>query len=427
MRLTRFLWGLMAVVPAAALVGCSIERVEPTGEPRVKLIFGIAGDPVEQATYQKLVDAFEQRHPDIKITLRHVPTRYEDKMQTEMAGGTAPDVMFFQDEYFPQFAAKNAFLDLAPYIEADGMDLSDFFEQGIIEFSHEGRPHGLPRDWGANVIFYNKDLFDQVGLEHPDEDWDWDEFLEAAKRLTRDNDADGRIDQFGFVISATVHYGLPWVWANGGEAVNEDKTECILSSPAAVEGLQVYVDYMLKHKVAPSPMQTEALDVTSMFMTGRLAMYNGGPFAVPQFRAIEDFDWDVAFMPKGPKGRVTRYYGDGYVAWRETKHPREAWELLKFLTSEYCERMYAEDARGIPSRRSVAYSEDFIRADTPWDERIFVESVKYAHLQPITTKYGEMDVAWREPYERILLGELTVAEALEQMDHMLDELLAEGD
>ena len=412
---------------AASLSGCSIERVQPQGEPRVTLVFAMAGDPVEQATYHRLAAAFEQRHPDIEVTLRHVPTRYEDKMQTEMAGGTAADVMFFQDEYFPMFAAKNAFLDLAPYIEADGVDLNDFFEQGIIEFSYQGRMHGMPRDWGANVIFYNKHLFDQAGVAHPHEDWTWDEFLAAARRLTRDNDADGRIDQFGFVISDTVHYGLPWVWANGGEVLNEDKTDCTLCSPESVAGLQVYVDYMLKHRVAPSPMQTETLDVTSMFMTGRLAMYNAGPFAVPQFRTIQEFEWDVAFMPKGPKGRVTRYYGDGYAAWRETKHPREAWELLKFLTSEYCERMYAENARGIPSRKSVAYSEDFIRADTPWNERIFVESAKYARLQPITTKYPEMDVAWREPYERILLGELTVAEGLEIMERQLDELLAEAE
>ncbi|MFQ5810445.1 MAG: ABC transporter substrate-binding protein [Armatimonadota bacterium] len=427
MRHAVALLGITLAALAATLAGCRIERVQLEGEPRVTLVFGVAGDPVEQSTYSKLAAAFEERNPDIKVTLRHVPTRFEDKMQTEMAGGTAPDVMFFQDEYFPMFAAKNAFLDLTPYIEEDGMDLSDFFEQGIVEFSHQGRLHGFPRDWGANVIFYNKDLFDRAGVPFPDEDWTWDDFLDAATRLTRDNDADGRIDQYGFVISTTVHYGLPWVWAAGGEVLNEDKTECTLYSSESVAGLQVYVDYMLKHKVAPSPMQTETLDVTAMFMTGRLAMYNGGPFAVPQYRTIEDFEWDVAFFPKGPQGRVTRYYGDGYVAWRETRHPREAWELLKFLTSEYCERMYAEDARGVPSRKSVAYSDDFIRPDTPWDERIFVDSAKYAHLQPITTKYPEMDVAWREPYERILLGELTVAQALEIMDHQLDELLAEAD
>ncbi|MGD8237540.1 MAG: sugar ABC transporter substrate-binding protein [Armatimonadota bacterium] len=426
MRRSVLLPATTAAAIAAILPGCTLERVQPEGEPRVTLVFGIAGDPVEQATYGKLAAAFEERNPDIEVTLRHVPTRFEDKMQTEMAGGTAPDVMFFQDEYFPMFAAKNAFLDLTPYIEEDNMDLSDFFEQGIVEFSYQGRLHGFPRDWGANVIFYNKDLFDQAGVPHPDEDWTWDDFLDAATRLTRDNDADGRVDQYGFVISTTVHYGLPWVWAAGGEVLNEDRTECTIFSPESVAGLQVYVDYMLKHKVAPSPMQTETLDVTAMFMTGRLAMYNGGPFAVPQYRTIEDFEWDVAFLPKGPRGRVTRYYGDGYVAWRETEHPREAWEFLKFLTSEYCERLYAEDARGIPSRKSVAYSEDFIRPDTPWDERIFVDSAKYAHLQPITTRYPEMDVAWREPYERILLGELTVAEALEIMDHQLDELLAEA-
>jgi multiple sugar transport system substrate-binding protein len=119
-----------------------------------------------------------------------------------------------------------------------------------------------------------------------------------AEALTKDLDGDGATDQFGLGTDPSIIRVAPFIWQNGGELVNPDEpTRLLVDSRTASEAIQWFVDLQTEHHVVPSAIEEEAQDSESRFMDGRTAMFLQSRRAVPGFREITAFDWDVAPLP----------------------------------------------------------------------------------------------------------------------------------
>ena len=413
--------------------GCA-DRTASEEEGKTVISFSAPAPPEHRAVYQQVLRIFMRKHPEIKV--KFYPTtgqNYEERIQTEMLAGEAPDVLWWQDEYFPGMVEAGQFLDITPFIEAENYDLSDFFELSVKEFGHKGRQYGLPQAWGASVIFYNKDLFEQYGIEYNDDTWTWDAFIDACQRLTRDIDGDGKIDMFGIQANQGSSYSFIPLWAAGQEILNEDKTKCVINTPEAVRAYRWWAERWTKHKIQIESFAKAGGGVVSIpdqaFAEGQVGMYETGAFFAHQLRSFTKFRWGIAYMPICPYTgkRSTRYYGDGYGIWSKSKHPKEAWELLKFLAGPVGQRMMAQLGRSVPARKSIAYSKYFDREDTSWEEHRLVDAIKHAHLQPITTKFREFDNIVGQITDRVILTQdLTPEEGLALMEKEINKLLAEG-
>jgi len=431
MKFSKFYLAILLL--AILLSGCA-ERKTSEEEGKTVISFSAPAPPEHRAVYQQVMRIFMRKHPDIKV--KFYPTtgqRYEERLQTEMLAGEAPDVIWWQDELFPGMAAAGQFLDITPFIEAENYDLSDFFELSIQEFSFQGRQYGLPQAWGASIIFYNKDLFEKYGVAYNDDTWTWDAFIDACKRLTRDIDGDGKMDMFGIQAINTSSYAFIPIWAAGAEVLNEDKTRCIINTPEARRAFRWWAERWTKHKIQIESFAEAGGGVVSIpdqaFAEGKVGMYETGAYFAHNLRSFTKFRWGIAYMPICPftGKRSTRYYGDGYAIWSKSKHPKEAWELLKFLAGPVGQRMMAQLGRSVPARKSIAYSKYFIREDTSWDERRLVDAIKHAHLQPITSQYNEFDNIVQQITERVTITRnLTPEDALALMEKEINKLLAQA-
>jgi multiple sugar transport system substrate-binding protein len=178
------------------------------------------------------------------------------------------------------------------------------------------------------VLFYNQDMFDQAGVPYPQPGWTWDDVIQYGLKLTRDVDGDGNVDQYAIG-------NVPWeifVWGYGGETYDE-QGRCMLDTPEAIAGLTLYRDLIWKYKIMPSPQHlTQSLNAQEMFKTGRLGMFGLGIWCVPDFREIEGFAWDIGPMPAGPRRKITKLVTAGWAVYSGTEHPRESWELVKYLS-----------------------------------------------------------------------------------------------
>ena len=139
---------------------------------------------------------------------------YQDVLVTEIEAGTAPDVFWIPGTDVARFAEAGLILNLAPYAAEDAdFDAEDFYPgpMAFLTTPTQGTDEalwGLPRDVSAFAVYYNRELFDEAGLEYPGEsDWTWEEFAEAAEEIS----ALGEEIQ-GFGMNA-------W-WANWGYFVN---------------------------------------------------------------------------------------------------------------------------------------------------------------------------------------------------------------
>lgn len=397
-RLLRWLAAGALVVVAA---GCGPDPARG----RVSIRFSIWGAGADFKHWQGTVKQFNDSQQRVWVELELVQgAGYQNKMLSMLVGRCAPDVMGFLDKPFFKFSEYGVFEDLDPYLKKDGqIRKSDFFPQFLKAFTYHGRQLGLPWDGHTVLIYYNKDLFAREGLPGPKEDWTWDDFVRAAKILTKDTDGDGRVDQFGFIAPMWLNQ-LVWIFGAGGSDLNPEMTRCVLDTPEAIRGLQFQYDLIFKHHVCPQVREMAGMNQDSLFNSGKLAMALGGAYWMAFCRELKDVNWDVVMPPRGPAGQWSRLTSDGVVMWKDTPHKQEAWAFIRFLLSDQGQARIASLGRGIPARRKMAYSPAFLRPDLPQHTIRFLEALPRARPQSINNKTDEMNTVYDRDWDFLLSG-----------------------
>ncbi|MDD3805822.1 MAG: extracellular solute-binding protein, partial [bacterium] len=231
-----FLLALMTCLLTCSLVGC-------TGrDPGKKIILEVYYDaPLHISDYYLSVfRKFEKDYPYIRIKSERGVANYYAKLQTRMASGTAPDVMYIQNKSLADYRDRGVLLNLKAFINKEKYDLDDIYELGLIEGGiSEEQVYGIPVTGAPEVLIYNKRLFDEFSLSYPDERWSWDDLLAASIKLTRDTNGDGRIDQFGIsIVPGWWAQDIAWIWSNGGEVFNDKLNKCVVDNRQAGEAIQ---------------------------------------------------------------------------------------------------------------------------------------------------------------------------------------------
>jgi multiple sugar transport system substrate-binding protein len=417
---------LLALVTLAALAGCAGSRADGRTEVR----FCFFGGYEEWRLWQGMAKAFEAENPDIRMKLLYWPgANYEDKIKLVMAAGTAPDLLSAQDEPFPNYCKLGQFEDLTPYIERHREEYARdrFFDTSLEAFVYEGRQRALPWNGGQLMVYYNKKLFREAGLpDPPPRDWTMDQFTEYMRRLTKDYEGDGRIDQFGYEINGNWMYSvIPYVWIYGTDVIDPSMTRCTLNNEQGIAALQWLRDLRYRLHVAPQAAEFTGAG-GAIFMTGKLGMEINGPWRLPFMRET-DVEWDVWHMPIGPTGeRWTRGTWDGMAMYRGSKVKEQAWRFMRYATGEKGQLMVAEAGRAVPPRKSAAYSDAFRRPDTPQHEEILLEGMEYFRTQRIPLKWAEVNTVLTRETEWLLSKEGDAKLAAERMERGINEALSGG-
>jgi multiple sugar transport system substrate-binding protein len=378
--------------------------------------FLVFGDPEEFAAYEQLVAAFEEEHPDINVELGHIPSQgeYRQRLATDFSAGQPPDVMLLNYRRFATFAAQGGLEPLEPYLaESEIIQASDFFEPTIAAFQLDGELWCIPQNISSLVVYYNKDLFDAAGVPYPAPGWTRDDFLAAARALTKDLDGDGVTDQYGVGIEPTIFRLAPFVWQNGGDIVDdrERPTRLTLDSPEVLAAFQWFVDLQLKEKVAPDAVAESAEDRETRFLNGRLGMIFESRRATPTFRTITDFEWDIAPLPRGDQESGI-LHSDAYCMANLTEDKEAAWTFIEYANSEAGQTVIAHSGRTVPSLKAVAASEAFLDpSKPPASSQVFLDTIPMLGQVPLMTTWVAIEEASSQEIERAFYGQATVEEA----------------
>lgn len=165
------------------LEGCEVKKV---GKKRVELFYDFWADARQFVARKSLIKEFEKEYPPIKVKLRPTTGGATTTVyQTRIAAGIAGDVMDMAADWSRPFAEKGALVDLTPFIEKERGILNYYPSKAIAAFRLNGMQYALPMRMFSHVLYFNRDLFDKAGLSYPNQSWSWDNFLEAAKKLTK--------------------------------------------------------------------------------------------------------------------------------------------------------------------------------------------------------------------------------------------------
>ncbi|OQP24307.1 ABC transporter substrate-binding protein [Geobacillus zalihae] len=427
------------------LFGCSAftgsSRENPTGgveaskknkDGTVSLSISTWGAPDELAVFKELVSNFEKDHPNIKLRIIHIPNDYSGKMNTMLAGGTAPDIVFVSDGDFGRWVKAGLFLNIQEMVDNSDIKLDDMWESALGRYKFDGKRLGqgdlyaLPKDIGPSVLYYNKELFDKAGLPYPDpkKPMTMEEFRDLAIKLTIDKNKDGKPEQYG---SGPIWWEA-FVWSNGGEVLNKDRTEFVLNSPEAVEALQFVADMTFKYHAAPDPKALQAMSADQMFETGRVAMVFNGRWMVPTYRKLK-FDWDVAPIPVGKTGISTGWSGSvGYAINKKTKFPKEAFEVIRYLAGEEGQKIQTKLGFAIPTYKSLSNTDLFLQpGQKPEHAEVFIEAAKNQRpgIWTLTPNNKWLDML-NQKLADLWNGKKSAKELMDSIKPGIDKALKEG-
>ncbi len=201
-----------------------------------ELTYMMWGDPPEIAVWEQLVADFEAATPGITVKVEVSDwDSYWNKLRVQTVGGDAPDVFAMDAPIYPDWQSRGTLLSLQPYLDAEPGVLDGVYEGPLSNYRLADGFFGLPRDFQTIVLYYNKAMFDAVGVAYPDDTWTLDDFRAASKALTLDNDGDGKTDQWG--VSTEVWdmepFWGPIVYAYGGKVLSEDYSQTLMTEGPA--------------------------------------------------------------------------------------------------------------------------------------------------------------------------------------------------
>jgi ABC-type glycerol-3-phosphate transport system substrate-binding protein len=381
------------------------------------------GDVQENTILEGLLADFKKAHPEINVQLERVPdTQYVDKLLTQFAGNVAPDVVFVDNTNLADFYPRSLLEPLNSYIQSDpSVKLADFYSSQVKCFTVKDEIYCIPRDIApVCLIFYNKNAFDEAGLSYPSDDWNVDDFLKTAQKLTK-RDAKGTTTRWGFLDDGNLPEA--WMYAFGGRFVDDayNPTKYLLDSPEALRGIQFRGDLINKYKVMPTPAsmsQQGGVGTGDLFMNGNVAMLLSGTWKIPVFRdSIKAFKWDVAMFPKGTAGqRALVGGGSGYGIISSSKRKKEAWQLVSFLSGPDGQARFAATGLIQPARIAVAQSPAFLDGKDPQNKKLLLKAVDYAVDYPRATNWREVQTSIINPaLDKVWIGTDTAEQAVTKL------------
>lgn len=380
----------------AALVLCLSACGRGDAPDSVHLRLQAVADPVEARAYRELIDAFRTERPDVEVEFVPVGRHAEHvtRLTTSFAAGNAPDLFLINFRRWGQFIASDVLEPVGPLLRDAGLfEREAFYEPPLDGFTYGGELICMPQNVSSLVVYWNRALFKQYGVEPPAPDWTWKEFHDAARALTRDLDGDRRADLYGLDVDPSIIRLAPFVWQAGGRIVDDihAPTRFALRSTQAVTGLMFLKRLKNEVGVIPPLIERRAEGPDARFIRGGAAMTLNSRRFSAGLRAVDGLDWDVAPLPRHREA-ASVLHADAYCLGRQSRHKAAARDFIAFATGETGQALLSASGRIVPVRKSVAESEAFLDPDQPpASARVFLDTIPTLRRTPNIPTWYEIE------------------------------------
>ncbi|RSN09289.1 sugar ABC transporter substrate-binding protein [Nonomuraea sp. WAC 01424] len=415
---------IATAVAAAALLATACSQGSATkgatgdgGGGKVTLrYFTFSAAPDHVKDLDTIEKAFEKENPNVDVVVETAPfDQYFTKLQTSIAGGTAPDTFELNYENFVTYAAAGSLLDLTT-VAGDG-DTSVYAQESLNAFKRDGKQYALPASFSTVVLFYNKELFKAAGVAPPTADWTWADEQAAAAKLT-----DKKKGVFGDFQPVQFFEFYKTLKQAGGEFLSADGTKSAFDSPQGVKAAEWLVSKVGKTMPTEAEIGGTADYDTNLFKSGKLAMWHNG---IWQFAGLKDvpFEWDVVVEP-GDSAKASAVFHNAVAASSATKHGKEAWAWARFLSaSGTAATTRIQSSWELPPVSDQQVLSGYLKDPVPANRQAVFDSLKSIALPPVIKRQQEMQDAVTKQLSEAAAGRTSVADALKAAAADVDKLL----
>jgi multiple sugar transport system substrate-binding protein len=421
-----------AAAPAGGEAGTESAAAPSSGKVQVKLATWAGVDEANEL--QAILDRLNAASDTYEIVQESSPAEYWTKLQTTVAGGTAADLIWMDQEHLPDFATKGALLDITDMLagsDKPAAELDDYFPASLERYTVDGKLYGLPWIAMPVMLYVNLDTLEAAGYTADQvNDWTWQDFQDACVKMTLDANGNnpgadgfdsGSVTQYGFSVVPGWPPLQQFIWQAGGEVISEDLTQSAIDTPEALQGAQFMADLTTKSLCTPGQSLISERGFGEMMKAGQVAMFMGG--AADDFERTEGKRIQGFLLPKGPVNRDSWAYIGGMSINAGTKNPEAAFQAFMDLTQGTHEWK-------VPApRKSLATREGIIKA-MPYKEVSadnIIANMENMHAARIFPGYAQWATVFGERFvDPLVRGQGTPEELAAQTRPLLEQTLQEA-
>lgn len=408
----RRLWKKVMAAGIAAIIstGMFTSTVAAGEQTTIELWYHISPD---QATLLlQMVDQFQEEHPNIKVETQSVAfSEIKKQISIGVAADELPDVTLCDTVDNASYAAMGAAKEITEEVEAWG-EMDKYFEGPRNSAMYNGGYYGIPYYSNCLAIMYNKDIFDEMGIDYPTSEWTWDDFKEAVAATTTE-------DHYGLTMSLIKSEEgtfdvIPFIWQAG-----EDYDS--LDSEGAAEALNMINDFYQKGYMSKELISMTQADMcASLFATGKSAMMVAGSWLNTNIQN-ENPDLNYGVVTFANKENATSPIGGGNIVMLKDENREESWELMKFLSSKDNNRSFCEDG-GYISPRTDSVEESELWKNDPILS-VYLEQLEVARARGPHPRWPEISSAIQFAVQNTLSGAATAEEALKTASEEITKII----
>ncbi len=396
---------ILAISFAMLLSACgNSEKSSSQGKSGEKVLRFATWDTGESLKYQQdIAKKFEKANPGVKVQVEAYADGFEDKLAASFGAKNPPDVMYMWN--YPDYYKSLEPLD--DYVNKDSSfktTFDDFYTNILNYHKFKNTTYGFPIGFTTRVIYYNKKLFQETGVPLPTSGWTWEQFSDAAKKLSNPEKK-----QYGFVLSSKKNsYAFQeYVWSNGSSFISPDgkKVDGYMNSSKTQEILNGFQHMIDENSAIVSDKVTES------FKSGKIAMIENGIWPLEDFKKA-GMDFGTAEIPsfhgQPSKGVI---HSAGIAMAKDSKEKDLAWKFIKYFVSAEAAEMRKTD---MPVLKSVV-SEQSHKNDQLLST--FYTMLERSSDTPgflLTNKWTEVDKKLDYAISSVLLGQNSADKALNE-------------
>jgi multiple sugar transport system substrate-binding protein len=395
----------------------------------VRLMDTRLSEEPSRSSLTRNVEAFMKAHPQVKVQLESVKSSdMLTKFLISSEANQAPDVVYLYAGMLSRVVERDYLLPLGPFVSAEPAGFLDrFYPMAMDAVTHDGKVYALPTIVSVYGWWVNRDSLRAAGLDENKAPETWDDFLAASKKLTRARKG-GSVDQWAIALvgksRSAVQRLAPWFFTNDVRLLNDDHTVFLPDRDRARESFKFVVELYTKQKVIPpGPTGVGAADIRIMFANETVNMTYDGPYAAmfhkrenPNMTEDRQVVWPFPGRRKRAEFASVNWLGIS----SQTKHPKEAWQLISYLTEKESSVQFSKDT-GFLSATVAANNAPEILSDRLTAG--FVRNVPSGVLFPEDPRFPQLGDLMVEALQNALVEKMTPEQAFDQLVAKADQVL----
>lgn len=378
----------------------------------------------EVAVYKEGIENFNASQSQVKVTHDLATGNFDQKLQTLVAAGTAPDANYMHSQTVPTYVALGVAAPLDTHAKKDKTVLDGLLPAAVDSYRFKNQVYGIADVATSYVMYINRGLFTKAGATLPAERWTWNDYTTAAQRIVTSLRSE---EVFGSANYVAADSWPSVLWQNGADILNKDRNAVTVDRPESIEAISWIADQLQKTRLHPMPADMQGKSAEQLFFDGKVAMVPPYSSRAGTIAKMAQFEVEAVHLPVG-KQRVTRTACGSVAMNKGTKLPDASWEFLKYIAGEEFQWSMARVGGIIfPGHKKVANSPDlFAAGQFPKNSKVVVDAIGYARIEPYTVRYLEIKAALTAELDKVWRGESNVRDAMTRAKAAMDPILADA-